>query len=289
MKKIIIGFLLGVGAFGLFSMKSQVQQAGLTPGQQAVLNRLSVVQIPDGQGGTVEALRVTSNFQVVNGLGYTDTTNALGNLIVGYSDTNGDVRTGSHNFVLGNNHTFGSHSSIIAGLDNSVLTENSAILSGLNNIIHAGAQRSAILSGNGNQLLIGGLESAIISGESNAISSDRAAVVAGRFNIIDGTAPDINSGRWSVIVGGGGGAINGNINAASVSVLVGGSQNIMNDGISSSVLVGGQTNRVAATTSVVVGGHFNQTNAAYSVISGGANRTADDDEDWVAGSLVEDN
>jgi hypothetical protein len=51
-----------------------------------------------------------ANLHIVNGLADTETTNALGNLIVGYNEPfgEGDVRTGSHNVVVGKWHNFSS-------------------------------------------------------------------------------------------------------------------------------------------------------------------------------------
>ena len=54
-----------------------------------------------------------ANLRIVNGLGATDTTNGVGNLIVGYNDARRrshlpNVRTGSHNVVVGRQHNFSS-------------------------------------------------------------------------------------------------------------------------------------------------------------------------------------
>ena len=54
----------------------------------------------------------TGNLYIVNGLGSTTTTNASGNLIVGYNETgnlHGDARTGSHNIVVGAQQSFSSY------------------------------------------------------------------------------------------------------------------------------------------------------------------------------------
>ena len=71
----------------------------LTPEQAEILSYQSIVYLDDGQGDTVKTLRIEGiNVQVVNGEGTTNTTNGLGNLIVGYNETGnvfGDDRTGA--------------------------------------------------------------------------------------------------------------------------------------------------------------------------------------------------
>jgi hypothetical protein len=52
-----------------------------------------------------------ANLHLVNGLDGTETTNGLGNLIVGYNETRFEeenIRTGSHNVVVGLQHNFSS-------------------------------------------------------------------------------------------------------------------------------------------------------------------------------------
>jgi hypothetical protein len=54
-----------------------------------------------------------ANLRIVNGLGTTETTNGLGNLIVGYNEERApdgatNIRTGSHNVVVGAQNNFSS-------------------------------------------------------------------------------------------------------------------------------------------------------------------------------------
>jgi len=56
-----------------------------------------------------EVFITSANLHIVNGEGSTNTTNGLGNLIVGYSEQRGDGtddRSGSHNVVVGPAHNF---------------------------------------------------------------------------------------------------------------------------------------------------------------------------------------
>jgi hypothetical protein len=72
-----------------------------------------------GVSRTGDTLRISGvNVQIVNGTGSTDNLNGLGNLIVGYNTDNGNdaTRTGSHNLVGGDEHSYTSDSGIASGL-----------------------------------------------------------------------------------------------------------------------------------------------------------------------------
>ena len=95
----------------------------VTPDQAEFLSHVSVVYLDDGQGGTVKhgaQLTGASTFagrQRLRGQTY-DTTNGLGNLIVGYNELgnpNGDNRTGSHNLVTGQQNSFSSYGGLVVG------------------------------------------------------------------------------------------------------------------------------------------------------------------------------
>jgi hypothetical protein len=68
---------------------------------------------------------------VRNGSGRTDSNNGLGNLIVGYNER-GEVgtQTGSHNVVVGREHSFTSHGGILAGSRATATQPFSAYISG---------------------------------------------------------------------------------------------------------------------------------------------------------------
>ena len=61
-----------------------------------------------------------ANLHLLNGMGATQTTNGLGNLIVGYQALRNDpafpdVRTGSHNLIVGDRHSYSSYGGIVVG------------------------------------------------------------------------------------------------------------------------------------------------------------------------------
>jgi len=120
------------------------------PGQRAVLDHLSLVDLDDGQGGLAPTVRLSgANLQIVNGLGATNGypenpmnndpevtgTNGVGNLIVGYMESRSadgvsDNRVGSHNLVVGAYNDYVSYGSIVGGLGNSVWGPYSAQVGG---------------------------------------------------------------------------------------------------------------------------------------------------------------
>ena len=83
-----------------------------------------------------------ANLRIINGLGATETTNGLGNLIVGYNeprplsdlppDIGGppEVRTGSHNIAVGRGLNFSSFGGIVVGSDNQISGEFSLVSGG---------------------------------------------------------------------------------------------------------------------------------------------------------------
>ena len=76
------------------------------------------------------------NLQVVNGFSFTGTHNGVGNVIIGYNATFGaDTRTGSHNLVIGDRHSYTSHAGIVSGLDNTLSGLNAFVAGGSGNTV----------------------------------------------------------------------------------------------------------------------------------------------------------
>ena len=74
--------------------------------------------------------------------------NGVGNLIVGYDESASDLKTGSHNVVIGPEHTYTSYGGLIAGTDNDLTAPGGSVLGGQNN--DATASGAVVLGGNGN-------------------------------------------------------------------------------------------------------------------------------------------
>ena len=76
-----------------------------------------------------------ANLHIVNGLNGTDSTNGLGNLIVGYNELRGagDDRSGSHNVVIGSEENFSSFGGFVVGLENSISGGFTSVSGGASN------------------------------------------------------------------------------------------------------------------------------------------------------------
>jgi hypothetical protein len=76
-----------------------------------------------------------ANLHIVNGLGSTETTNGLGNLIVGYNELRQpeffqNIRTGSHNVVVGQQHNFSRFGGLVVGDFNTISGDFSTVSGG---------------------------------------------------------------------------------------------------------------------------------------------------------------
>jgi hypothetical protein len=97
---------------------------------------------------THELLITGANLRLLNGLGSTDTTNGLGNLIVGYNEPREgeeNIRTGSHNVVVGKQHQFSSFGGLVVGLQNEIRGAFAAVSGGVRNT--AAGEHAAISGG----------------------------------------------------------------------------------------------------------------------------------------------
>src|SRR5262245_30608593 len=119
------GIACGVVLLGLVSMPLQSgtaadSQPGAMAARMATLeSKMSAMAFDDAAN---EVVISGANLRIVNGLGSTETTNGLGNLIVGYNEARQsqpgcpgstapfctDTRTGSHNVVVGSRQNFSS-------------------------------------------------------------------------------------------------------------------------------------------------------------------------------------
>ena len=131
------------------------------------------------------------NLQVVNGTGATDgLPNGVGNVIIGYDVNSGDDKSGSHNLVIGDGHTYASHSGVVTGLNNTLSDAVAFVGGGFGNT--AGALRSFVGGGSGNTA---GNVNSFVGGGNRNTASDPHAFVGGGFN-------NTASGRVSFVGGG---------------------------------------------------------------------------------------
>lgn len=131
-----------------------------------------------------------ANLHVRNGGGATDTTNGVGNLIVGYNEERpaGNDRRGSHVVVLGSRNNYLGHGGIVAGTDNEISGAGASVLGGTGNIAD-------------------GPSATVLGGVANQASGDGAVVAGGGFNLA--------GGRYAVVGGGMRNAAEGDVSVVS--------------------------------------------------------------------------
>lgn len=250
------------------------------------------------------------NLHVDNGTGSTNgAVNGLGNLIVGYNEprTGDNVRTGSHNIVVGRQHNYSSFGGLVAGETNTVSDAYASVTGGKENTAsglysnvsggrfnHAFGSHTTIaggggdLSGDGNQahgqysVILGGrnnstgehgsmtlgLHATISGGAGSDAKGTGASVSGGYINHADGSHASISGGRYSTASG----------DYASVS----GGANGTASGDESSVS-GGHENSAVGRYSSVTGGYQNSADAWWSTVSGGYDRHVAGQFDWQGG------
>ncbi len=201
------------------------------------------------------------NVHVRSGSGETDDAGiltGLGNLIVGYNEAPDPVvngRTGSHNLVVGAEHEYVSFGGFVAGFRNTVSGPACSVSGGFQNT--ASAFYSSATGGRDNMAT--GNQSSVQGGLGNTSSAQWASVSGGSSNTASGTS-SLASG--------------GNNNAAESD---------------QSSVHGGWFNTASGEYSSVNGGRLNEASGNYASVGGGNNRTAAAEDDWVAGTLFEDN
>jgi trimeric autotransporter adhesin len=139
-----------------------------------------------------------ANLHLVNGLGHTDCgseeepipncPNGLGNLIVGYNEPRPvgvsppDMRTGSHNIVVGQEQNFSRFGGIVVGFRNEISGEFASITGGESNVAS-------------------GRVSSVIGGRDNTASGDLSSVSGGDFNTASGPGASVSGGVFGRAVG----------------------------------------------------------------------------------------
>jgi hypothetical protein len=212
------------------------------------------------------AIRISgANLQLVNALGETETANGTGNLLIGYDEERTDadpecsigrqmteddcVQAGG---AWGVSHKLGSHYLVVGSEHN--YTRWGGIVVGFQNT--SNFDFASVSGGNG-----------------NSASYLYASVSGGYDNIALGVGSSISGGVGNTASNNGASVSGGNNNTAS--------------GVTSSVS-GGFSNSATNASSSVSGGLNNTAAGLSASVSGGASGTANGQNDWVAGSLFED-
>jgi hypothetical protein len=261
--------LLGLVSMPLQSGTAADSQPGAMAERMTTLeNKLSAMTF---DGAANEVVITGANLRIVNGLGRTDTTNGVGNLIVGYNELRQlspefcpapinpdfckDTRTGSHNVVVGRQNNFSSFGGLVVGGFNQISGEFASVSGGSN----------------------------------NAASGDFSSVTGGRNNTARGFAASVSGGFGNTASGTDSSASGGESNEASgnASSVSGGESNTASRFVSS--VSGGSNNTASGLLSSVSGGSNNTASGDFSSVSGGRDRTAPAQFNWAAGSLFATN
>jgi hypothetical protein len=136
-----------------------------------------------------------ANVHIRNGSGETAEANGRGNLVVGYNEDREDEegpadRSGSHNLVLGERHSYtsfsgvvggyrntisGPHAAVIAGAGNEATVAHSVVVTGTKNI----ASASSALIGTGQHNAVTGAQGFIGTGDGNQVTAIEASILGG--------------------------------------------------------------------------------------------------------------
>jgi hypothetical protein len=214
-----------------------------------------------------------ANLHLINGLGRTGCEddagnpipacpNGLGNLIVGYNEPRSEeppisgenIRTGSHNVVVGQEHNFSRFGGLVVGNFNTISGDFAAVSGGRINT--ASGFASSVSGGRNN--IASASTAAVSGGDNNTASGDDAAVSGGLVN----TA----SGPFSVVSGGVNNTVTGE----------------------SAVVSGGASNVASGLEAAVSGGGSNIASGQNAVVSGGQNITQETAFGWSAGSEADE-
>jgi hypothetical protein len=242
---------------------SQGGQRGLAP-RVAALESLLKHFSREGHDITIKG----ANLHLVNGLGSTDCDseqgqpipdcpNGLGNLIVGYNESREpfgageDIRTGSHNVVVGLGQNFSRFGGLVVGRFNEISGDFAEVSGGAGNTASGG---TAAVSGGQFNTASGGGSAAVSGGLSNVASGDWAAVSGGQGNTASGFAAAVSGGLSNVASGG--------------------------DPLAGPSGVGGRA--------TVSGGFQNTASGDFSSVSGGQNITQEINFGWAAGSEADE-
>jgi hypothetical protein len=235
----------------------------------ALEDKLTHVTSVTGAGDQPEIVITGANLRLVNGQRATATTNGLGNLLVGYNEPREgeNVRTGSHNVVVGQGHNFSSFGGLVVGRQNEIHGAFAAVSGGFDNT--ASGESAAVSGGIFNRA----------SGESAAVSGGFDNTASGRAAAVSGGDGNTASGSAAAVTGG-----HGNTASGHTAAISGGEANTAS-GILSSV-TGGAEHTAGGELSSVHGGRRNTAAGFCSAVSGGRNHTAREDFSWVADPLI---
>jgi hypothetical protein len=283
-------------------------QEGPRSGEQGLAQRVAALEdlLKHFSRKGNEIFITGANLHIVNGLNSTDCfddegneiancPNGLGNLIVGYNEPRvgqdvENIRTGSHNVVVGQQHNFSRFGGLVVGTFNTISGDFAVVSGGADNT--ASGPRAAVYGGVGNTASGDLFGNAVVSGGGgNTASGDFSTVFGGVSNFATGEQATIYGGQQNTAGGSNSMVYGGFRNTTSgenglFSAIYGGTENITSG--ESAAVYGGQNNTASGILSVVSGGLGNTASGNFSSVSGGQNITQDTAFGWSAGSEADE-
>ena len=159
----------------------------------------------------------------------------LGNLVIGYDENDGTkIKSGSHNLVVGDLHSYTGYSGIVSGSANTLSGDIGAVIGGTGN---TASEEGATITG-GYSNTASGLYSHVSSGFNNIASGDYSSVISGTDNTASGERSSTLSGYnnnagafYSAILGGHEAPPLGNIYSGGYGGIVTGNYSVVSGGI----------------------------------------------------------
>lgn len=230
------------------------------------------------------------NVQIVNGMGATETTNGYGNLVVGYNKgpTGTSLRKGSHNVVVGDEHSYQSYGGLVSGYKNTISGKWANATGGGRNV--ASGDFSSVCGGQQNKAAnkyasvgggflneAAGENASVSGGYLNIASETSSSVLGGNNNQASGQDSTVSGGSYNKATGPFSSVSGGlrNIAKGRCASVSGGSGNEANN--DSASVCGGLNNKAQKKNSSVSGGSSNVADGEFSTVSGGQNKTISTD------------
>lgn len=218
---------------------------------------LAPTYVSSGVGGKPTVQFAAVNVQIVNGAGSTASMNGAGNLVVGYDENPAALKqTGSHDLIVGRNHSFTGFAQLVGGFQNTATGNYSAVLGSSNT---ASGPDATVTGGQNNRAK--GTAASVTGGYANTATSSYSDVLGGCANTAGGPGVTIVTGICADTTG----------HPSSFAVVTGGMAGQATT-IWSSV-TGGAFNTASGQSSSVTGGAANVASASKSAILGGSGQT----------------
>ncbi len=221
------------------------------------------------------------NVQIVNGMGGTETTNGYGNLVVGYNKgpTGSSSRKGSHNVVVGDEHSYQSYGGLVSGYRNTISGKWANVTGGSRSV--ASGEFSSVCGGQENKAA--NKYASVTGGFLNEASGENASVSGGYLNIASETSSTVLGGNNNQASGQDSTVSGGSFNKAThpFSSVSGGLRNLAKGSYTS--VLGGTDNEAIGESASVCGGSNNKAQKKNSSVSGGASNVADGEASTVSG------